>query len=85
MDLLIRGGEPGRDGTLISVTPERANWRFVGFEAVRLAPGGSQTWRHLEREAYGLEADEPPVRALRRDRDERPVAARLAAANEKVH
>ena len=51
MDLLIRGGEPSRDGTLISVTPERANWRFVGFEAVRLAPGGSRTWRHPDREA----------------------------------
>ena len=51
MDLLIRGGEPSRDGTLISVTPERANWRFVGFEAVRLAPGGSRIWRHADREA----------------------------------
>ena len=51
MDLLIRGGEPGRDGTLIRVTPERANWRFVGFEAVRLAAGMSRTWRHPDREA----------------------------------
>ena len=51
VDLLIRGGEPGRDGTLISVTPERANWRFVGFEAVRLAPGASRTWSHTDREA----------------------------------
>ena len=51
MDLLIRGGEPGRDGTLISVTPERANWRFVGFEAVRLAPGAPGIWNHSAREA----------------------------------
>ena len=50
-DLLIRGGPPGRDGTLISVTPQRANWRYVGFEAVRLAPGASRTWTYAEREA----------------------------------
>ena len=49
-DLLIRGGAPSRDGTLLSVTPERAGWRFVGFEAVRLAPGISRTWRSLDRE-----------------------------------
>src|SRR6266542_6690062 len=51
MDLLIRGSEPARDGTLISVTPQRANWRYVGFEAVRLAPGASRTWTLAEREA----------------------------------
>ncbi|MDQ6857839.1 MAG: 5-deoxy-glucuronate isomerase [Chloroflexota bacterium] len=51
MDLLIRGGEPARDGTLISVTPQRANWRFVGFEAVRLAPNASRSWTFAAREA----------------------------------
>ncbi|HEV2251382.1 MAG TPA: 5-deoxy-glucuronate isomerase [Candidatus Limnocylindria bacterium] len=51
MDLLIRGGEPGRDGTLISVTPRRAGWRYVGFEAVRLAPRATRTWTLTDREA----------------------------------
>lgn len=51
MDLRIRGGGPGHDGTLLAVTPERAGWRFVGFEAVRLAPGMSRTWHHPDREA----------------------------------
>jgi 5-deoxy-glucuronate isomerase len=51
VDLLIRGGAPSGDGTLVSVTPRRANWRYVGFEAVRLGPGASKTWRHADREA----------------------------------
>ena len=51
MDLLIRGGAPSRDGTLIAVTPQRANWRYVGFEAVRLAPGATRTWKLVDREA----------------------------------
>jgi 5-deoxy-glucuronate isomerase len=51
MELLIRGGAPGRDGTLISVTPQRANWRYVGFEAVRLASGATRTWKLSDREA----------------------------------
>jgi 5-deoxy-glucuronate isomerase len=51
VDLLIRGGTPNRDGTLISVTPQRANWRYVGFEAVRLLRGGSRTWKLSDREA----------------------------------
>ncbi|MDP9320992.1 MAG: 5-deoxy-glucuronate isomerase [Chloroflexota bacterium] len=51
MDLLIRGGAPNRDGTLIAVTPRRANWRYVGFEAVRLAPGATRTWKLVDREA----------------------------------
>jgi 5-deoxy-glucuronate isomerase len=51
MELLIRGGPPARDGTMISVTPRRANWRYVGFEAVRLAAGGSKTWTFADREA----------------------------------
>ena len=51
MELLIRGGPPARDGTMISLTPRRANWRYVGFEAVRLAAGGSKTWTFADREA----------------------------------
>ncbi|MEA2662666.1 MAG: 5-deoxy-glucuronate isomerase [Chloroflexota bacterium] len=51
MELLIRGGAPAADGTLISVSPKRANWRYVGFAAVRLAPGASRVWSFADREA----------------------------------
>ena len=51
LSLLIRGGEPGPHGVLTSVTPERASWRFVGFEAIRIAPGKTGTWSHSGREA----------------------------------
>jgi 5-deoxy-glucuronate isomerase len=51
LNLLIRGGTPSRDGTLTSVTPQRANWRYVGFEAVRLGSGASRTWKLADREA----------------------------------
>jgi len=51
VELLIRGGAPARDGTMISVTPRRANWRYVGFEAVRLASGASKSWTLADREA----------------------------------
>ena len=50
-ELLIRGGPPAPDGTLISVTPTRASWRYVGFEAVRLAPRASRGWTLADREA----------------------------------
>lgn len=51
MELLVRGGAPGPDGTLISVTPQRANWRYVGFDAVRLGSGVTRTWTLSDREA----------------------------------
>jgi 5-deoxy-glucuronate isomerase len=30
----VRSGEPGPDGRIVSVTPESAGWRYVGFEVV---------------------------------------------------
>lgn len=39
-DLIVRSAaEPGEDGTVLSVTPESAGWRHVGFRVVRLKPG----------------------------------------------
>ncbi|PDO10647.1 MAG: 5-deoxy-glucuronate isomerase [Candidatus Reconcilbacillus cellulovorans] len=41
-DLIVRpAAEPGEDGTVLSVTPESAGWRHVGFRVVRLKPGRS--------------------------------------------
>jgi len=50
-DLLIKGGDPGPGRAMLSITPERAGWQFVGFDAIRLAPGKTGTWRHSGREA----------------------------------
>jgi 5-deoxy-glucuronate isomerase len=50
-DLLVRGAsEPAGDGCLVRVTPESAGWRYVGFEAFRLARG-----QRLERPTAGRE------------------------------
>jgi 5-deoxy-glucuronate isomerase len=39
-ELLVRGAaEPAEDGCLVRVTPASAGWRYVGFEAFRLARG----------------------------------------------
>ncbi len=40
--LIVRPSDPpAPDGTLITVTPKSAGWRYVGFEAVALSPGRS--------------------------------------------
>ncbi|MFS0722993.1 5-deoxy-glucuronate isomerase [Paenibacillus sp. 1P07SE] len=31
--------QPAEDGSLLRITPESAGWQYVGFEALRLAPG----------------------------------------------
>jgi 5-deoxy-glucuronate isomerase len=35
-ELRVRSAPPGRDGVILSVTPERAGWRHVGFAVHRL-------------------------------------------------
>lgn len=47
MSLLVKGA-PGQ--RIVSVTPESASWRYVGFEAFRLAPGESVSIAPQERE-----------------------------------
>ena len=37
MSLLVKGRRTGRD--IVSVTPQTAGWRYVGFAAYRLQPG----------------------------------------------
>ncbi|HSI50637.1 MAG TPA: 5-deoxy-glucuronate isomerase [Ideonella sp.] len=46
--LLVKASPEGRE--IVTVTPERAGWRHVGFQALRLAPGESQTVATGERE-----------------------------------
>ena len=37
--LRIRPRPPGKDGTVLSVTPQSANWSHVGFKVVKLSDG----------------------------------------------
>ena len=37
--LRVRSSEPDTDGCVVRVTPESADWRYVGFEVYRLAEG----------------------------------------------
>jgi 5-deoxy-glucuronate isomerase len=50
-NLLIRPHVPDGGGCILSVTPESAGWRYVGFEVFRLEPG-----MRLARETAGREA-----------------------------
>ena len=38
-ELLVSAGPPSPDGTLMTVTPESAGWRYVGFEVLALVDG----------------------------------------------
>jgi 5-deoxy-glucuronate isomerase len=38
-DLLVRPHAPDAAGRILSITPENAGWRYVGFDVYRLAPG----------------------------------------------
>ncbi len=40
MSELLVHPKPASDGTILSVTPESAGWRYVGFEVLHLAEGG---------------------------------------------
>lgn len=40
-DLLVRPHERDADGSVLSVTPESAGWKYVGFEVCQLDPGES--------------------------------------------
>jgi len=49
--LLIRpAAERGEDGEIVRLTPERAGWTYVGFEAFALAAGRALTRSWAERE-----------------------------------
>ena len=48
--LLVKPHTPEKDGRILTVTPESAGWRYVGFEVFRLGPN-----RHLRRRTEGRE------------------------------
>ncbi|WDH80872.1 5-deoxy-glucuronate isomerase [Paenibacillus urinalis] len=37
--LIIKAGEPDKDGCIVAVTPEMAGWKYVGFEVYQLQVG----------------------------------------------
>jgi 5-deoxy-glucuronate isomerase len=50
-ELLVRGAASGTGGgTVVEVTPQTAGWSYVGFEAVRIAPGEALERRFAGRE-----------------------------------
>jgi len=50
MDLKSKASEPDERGRIQAVTPERAGWRYVGFEAYRLEAGQSLSDEMPDRE-----------------------------------
>ena len=48
--IVTPASSPNEEGSLLTVTPESAGWKYVGFEVVQLAEGQS-----LSRETAGLE------------------------------
>ena len=49
-DLRVKTGTPDAMGRVLSVTPQSAGWKYVGFEVFRLAPGQSLTKATEDRE-----------------------------------
>src|SRR5581483_4881124 len=49
-ELLVRPSAPGQDGTILCVTPESAQWTYVGFEVLALATGLTATRECGQRE-----------------------------------
>jgi 5-deoxy-glucuronate isomerase len=49
--LLVHSGPPDADGCVLSVTPESAGWRYVGFEVYRLSAGARLARPSPDREA----------------------------------
>ena len=53
-NLLVKPHLPDDEGCVLSLTPERAGWRYVGFEVFRLAPGQSLRRRYDDREVCAV-------------------------------
>ena len=49
--LLVRAQAADRDGCVMRVTPQSADWRYVGFEVYRIAAGARLRREYLGREA----------------------------------
>lgn len=52
--LLVKPRAPDKDGRILSVTPESAGWRYVGFEVYRLEPGQRLSRQSGEREVCAV-------------------------------
>jgi 5-deoxy-glucuronate isomerase len=50
-NLLVKGKKPGADGLTLSVTPESAGWKYVGFQVYRRAAGQELDWRIAGKES----------------------------------
>jgi 5-deoxy-glucuronate isomerase len=50
-NLLVKAKKPGADGLALSVTPESAGWRYVGFQVYRRAAGETLDWKIGGRES----------------------------------
>ena len=64
MSLLVKARREGRD--IVTVTPQSAGWRYVGFSAHRLAAGSGPATEGDESSAAGAvelgqHGDRPPV------------------------
>ena len=44
-NLLVKAKNPGPDGLALSVTPETAGWKYVGFQVYRRAAGQELDWK----------------------------------------
>jgi len=44
-NLLVKAKKPGPDGLALSVTPESAGWKYVGFQVYRRAAGQELDWK----------------------------------------
>ena len=49
-NLLVKAKKPGADGLALSVTPESAGWKYVGFQVYRRAAGQELDWKIAGRE-----------------------------------
>jgi 5-deoxy-glucuronate isomerase len=49
-NLLVKGKKSSGDGIALSVTPESAGWKYVGFEVHRRSAGQLLEWRAKDRE-----------------------------------
>jgi 5-deoxy-glucuronate isomerase len=50
-NLLVKAKKPGPDGLALSVTPESAGWKYVGFQVYRRAAGQELDWKIAGRES----------------------------------
>ena len=50
--VLVKAKKPDNDGLALSVTPESAGWKYVGFQVYRRAKGQDLNWKAEGRVRY---------------------------------